>query len=99
MPWAQNGTRTESEPSCHLEVSSLSSTTMFAKMHPKEYNIEWRKSRLAARLLIASSKRHLSPRRQVLAGQLAQDKDVSNRLINQALAGFYAQRPHTVSLD
>jgi hypothetical protein len=72
---------------------------MFAKMHPKEYDIEWRKSRLAARLLIANSKRPLSPRRQALAGLLAQDKGVSNRLINQALAGFYAQRPHSIPLD
>lgn len=68
-------------------------------VHPKEYDIEWRKSRLAARLLIQKSKRALSPRRQVLAVNLSQDKAVSNRLINQALAGFYARRPHTVPLD
>ena len=82
-----------------MKVFDLPSVTMFAKMHPKEYDIEWRKSRLAARLLIAKSKRKLSPRRQALAVQLARDKAVSNRLIYQALAGFYAERPHSVPMD
>lgn len=68
-------------------------------MHLKDYDIEWRKSRLAARLLIQKSRRGLSPKRQGLAVKLAQDYAVTNRLINQALAGFYARRPHTVSLD
>ena len=72
---------------------------MFPKMHPKEYDIEWRKSRLAARLLIASRKRLLSPRRRAIAGQLAGDKAVSNRLIKHALAGFYVDHPHPISLD
>jgi len=68
-------------------------------MPPKEYNVEWRKSRLAARLLIQKSKRRLSPRRQALAVELAHDRAVTNRLINHALAGFYARRPHSVPLD
>jgi hypothetical protein len=73
---------------------------MYPKMHPKEYDIEWRKSRLAARLLIAASrKRRLSPRRRAIAGQLARDKGVSNRLINHALAGLYVRHPHSISLD
>ncbi len=72
---------------------------VFAPMHPKEYDIEWRKSRVAARLLIQKSKRKLSPRRQALAVQLARDTAVSNRLISQALAGLYVRHPHTVPLD
>jgi hypothetical protein len=68
-------------------------------LHPKEFDLEWRKSRTAARLLIAASKGRLSPRRCELAGRLAEDTAVENRLINQALAGFYAKRPHNVSLD
>ena len=87
------------DPSCHLEATGLSSVVMFEKMHPKEYDIEWRKSRLAARLLISNLRRPLSPRRRAIAGQLARDTAVSNRLINQALAGFYAERPHSISLD
>jgi hypothetical protein len=71
---------------------------MFEKMHPKEYDIEWRKSRLAARLLIQKTKRKLSPRRQALAVQLARDTAVSNRLIYHALRGLYAQYRHSVPL-
>ena len=67
-------------------------------MHPKEYDIEWRKSRVAARLLIQKTKRKLSPRRQALAVQLARDTAVTNRLINHALAGLYARRRHSVPL-
>lgn len=45
----------------------------------------WRKSRLAARLLIRKESRPLRPREQALARQLSQDAEVSNRLIQQAL--------------
>jgi len=68
-------------------------------MHPKEYDIEWRKSRLAARLLVQKSKRKLSPRRQALAVQLACDTAVSNRLICQALRGLYVRHPHSVPME
>lgn len=65
----------------------------------KDQNIEWRKSRLAARLLIERSKRPLRPSRKVLAGKLSRDKGVSDRLIKQALTSFYARKPHSVCLD
>ena len=71
----------------------------FLRMNPKEYDIEWRKSRVAARLLIQKSKRALSPRRQALALSLARDKAVTNRLIKQALAGIYVRHPHSIPLD
>ena len=45
----------------------------------------WRKSRLAARLLIRKETRPLRPREQALARRLSQDSEVTNRLIQQAL--------------
>lgn len=45
----------------------------------------WRKSRIAARLLLRKEARPLRPREQALARQLSQDDEVSNRLIEQAL--------------
>ena len=45
----------------------------------------WRKSRVAARLLIRQESRPLRPREQTLARRLSQDPEVSNRLIQQAL--------------
>jgi len=45
----------------------------------------WRKSRLAARLLIRKESRPLRPREQTLARRLSQDSEVTNRLIQQAL--------------
>ena len=45
----------------------------------------WRKSRLAARLLICKAARPLRPREQALAIRLSQDAEVTNRLIQQAL--------------
>ena len=45
----------------------------------------WRKSRLAARLLIRKEAGALRPREQVLARRLSLDPEVSNRLIQQAL--------------
>ena len=45
----------------------------------------WRKSRLAARLLIRKESRPLCPREQALAHHLSRDSEVTNRLIQQAL--------------
>ena len=45
----------------------------------------WRKSRLAARLLIRKQSRPLRSREQALARRLSQDSEVTNRLIQQAL--------------
>jgi hypothetical protein len=45
----------------------------------------WRKSRLAARRLIRQESRPLRPREQAVACMLAQDSEVGNRLIQQAL--------------
>ena len=64
----------------------------------KLYTQSWRKSRLAARLLVAASRGRVTPRRCELAAVLAKDKSVENRLIDQALAGLYARRPHTVPI-
>ncbi|MEY2427780.1 MAG: hypothetical protein QOJ40_665 [Verrucomicrobiota bacterium] len=45
----------------------------------------WRKSRVAARLLLRKEFRPLRPREQTLARRLSQDSEVTNRLIQQAL--------------
>ncbi|HEX4119407.1 MAG TPA: hypothetical protein VH619_02170 [Verrucomicrobiae bacterium] len=45
----------------------------------------WRKSRIAARLLLRRESRSLCPRDQELARGLAHDPEVTNRLIQQAL--------------
>jgi hypothetical protein len=45
----------------------------------------WRKSRIAARLLIRKESRTLRPREQTLARRLSTDPEVTNRLIQQAL--------------
>jgi hypothetical protein len=56
-------------------------------MRPVETRVDnaWRKSRLAARLLLRKESRPLRPREQALARRLSQDAEVSNRLIQQAL--------------
>ena len=56
-------------------------------MRQSEVRIDsaWRKSRLAARLLIRRESRPLRPREQALARKLSDDPEVSNRLIQQAL--------------
>jgi hypothetical protein len=48
-------------------------------------NTAWRKSRIAARLLLRQETRPLRPREQSLAVALSRDPEVSNRLIQQAL--------------
>ena len=45
----------------------------------------WRKSRLAARLLIRKEAGRMNPRDQALARRLSQDPEVSDRLIQQGL--------------
>ena len=45
----------------------------------------WRKSRMAARLLLRKEKGPLRSRDQALARQLSHDPEVSNRLIQQGL--------------
>jgi len=58
----------------------------------------WRKSRLAARLLIRKESRPLRPRERVLAQRLSQDAEVTNRLIQQALY-FLGFGPRKHALD
>jgi hypothetical protein len=51
----------------------------------KRKDTAWRKSRLAARLLIRKQSRPFNAREKTLARQLSADPEVSNRLIQQAL--------------
>ncbi|HEV2694960.1 MAG TPA: hypothetical protein VG347_18850 [Verrucomicrobiae bacterium] len=55
------------------------------KLAAVKHDTAWRKSRLAARLLLRKESRPLRPREQALALQLSQDSEVTNRLIQQAL--------------
>ena len=45
----------------------------------------WRKSRIAARILIRKEAGRMRPREQALARRLSADPEVTNRLIQQAL--------------
>jgi hypothetical protein len=58
----------------------------------------WRKSRIAARLLIRKESRPLRPREQALARRFGEDSEVSNRLIQQALY-FLGFASHKHALD
>ena len=55
------------------------------KLAGEKPDLPWRKSRLAARLLIRKEAGRMRPRDQTLARRLSQDPQVSNRLIQQAL--------------
>jgi hypothetical protein len=65
----------------------LSFEVIFCDMKRAETKADtgWRKSRLAARLLLRKEGRPLRPREQALAHRLSQDTEVTNRLIQQAL--------------
>ena len=69
-------------------------------MKPAEVKADtaWRKSRLAARLLLRKESRPLRPREQALARRLSQDSEVTNRLIQQALY-FLGFGPRKYALD
>jgi len=52
----------------------------------------WRKSRIAARILLRERAGSLTDRDYRLAGKLAKDSGVTDRLIDQALAWMRAER-------
>ena len=58
----------------------------------------WRKSRIAARLLLREDEGRLSSRDVALGKVLAADPAVTPRLIQQALDGFHAYR-HQLDLS
>lgn len=51
----------------------------------------WRKSRLAARIILRARAGTLSARERRIGSQLKHDADVTNRLIDQALASLRAR--------
>lgn len=55
---------------------------MKAALKPDRF---WKKSRIAARILLRNERGNLSERDRRLAKQLANDPAVSNRLIDQAI--------------
>jgi len=66
--------------------SALASITVSTVKHSgRKPDRAWRKSRLAARLLIRKETGRLNPRDQALARRLSQDPEVTNRLIQQGL--------------
>jgi hypothetical protein len=60
----------------------------------KKYDRAWRKSRIAARLLYRKAEGPLPPNYQRLAQLMANDPEVSNRLIQQALYYLGGRRKH-----
>ncbi|HWX19886.1 MAG TPA: hypothetical protein VN578_08270 [Candidatus Binatia bacterium] len=52
----------------------------------------WRKSRVLARILLREKDGTLTEQDRRLAGRLAKDPDVENRLIDQAMAWFRADK-------
>lgn len=48
----------------------------------------WRKSRIAARILLREEAGRLTPRDVVLGRKFAEDKGVTPRLVQQAIYGF-----------
>jgi len=54
----------------------------------------WKKSRIAARILLKKRRQALSARDLRLARQLADDPEVINRLIDQAIHWLKAPRHH-----
>jgi hypothetical protein len=57
----------------------------------------WRKSRIAARILLREEAGKLTPRDVALGRKLAEDKGVTPRLIDQALYGF-SGKPYRVAV-
>jgi hypothetical protein len=62
-----------------------------ATTHAKQ-SIHWRRSRLAARILLRARAGRLTARDRRLASLLARDPGVTNRLIEQALLSLQAPR-------
>jgi hypothetical protein len=54
----------------------------------------WKKSRIAARILLKHERGHLSARDRRLATKLANDPEVLNRLIGQAIDWLKAPANH-----
>lgn len=61
------------------------------------YDTCWRKSRIAARILLREEAGRLTPRDVALGRKLAADKGVTPRLIDQALYAF-SRRPYRVAV-
>jgi len=69
---------------------------MLKKGEPR-YDTCWRKSRMAARILLREQAGKLTPRDIVLGRKLAVDPGVTPRLIDQALYGF-SGKPYRVAV-
>jgi hypothetical protein len=60
---------------------------------PPKMDRSWRKSRIAARILLRHEAGRATPRDERLAGILSNDRGVTSRLIDQALYAF-SGRPY-----
>jgi len=65
--------------------------SMLEPGHPR-YDTSWRKSRLAARILLRAETGRITSRDIVLGRRLAADQSVTPRLIQQALHGFKGRK-------
>jgi len=62
------------------------------KKRKERYNTCWRKSRIAARILLREEAGTLSARDVILGRKLAVDPGVTPRLIQQAIYGFRGRK-------
>jgi len=72
----------------HLQFVTFFASVLLVRQISTRPDNAWRKSRLAARLLIRKESRRLSAREQIVARGLSRDPEVTNRLIQQALYFF-----------
>jgi hypothetical protein len=72
----------------HLQLLTFAGSVVLVRQIGPRPDNAWRKSRLAARLLIRKESGRLSPREQMVARWLSRDPEVTNRLIQQALYFF-----------
>jgi hypothetical protein len=66
------------------------------KLRRERFDNGWRKSRVAARLLYRKLRGPLRPRDRALAQKLANDPEVENRLIMQALYCLGGSRKYEI---
>jgi len=69
------------------------------KVSAPKINQCWRKSRIAARLLLKQQSRPWTARDRALAARLVQDPGVTNRLIDQAISFLSARQNGHRPLD
>jgi hypothetical protein len=79
------------EPESPIPTEMLTTKSAQAEFSRGYYTAPWRKARICARLLLASDFFD-RPRYQRIAAALVRDPEVTNRLIDQAMAQLQARQ-------